>query len=57
MEIDPASGKQLYAQWVDANQAQSPPGNGDLFGLAFAPDGSGIYYVEDDVNMLAKATP
>ena len=57
VEFDPASGKQLAAQWVDNNQAQSPPGNGDLFGLAVAPDGSGFYYVEDDVNMLAKATP
>jgi len=57
VEFDPVSGKQLAAQWVDNNQAQSPPGNGDLFGLAFAPDGSGLYYVEDDVNMLAKATP
>ncbi|MBV8662320.1 MAG: hypothetical protein JO107_04380, partial [Hyphomicrobiales bacterium] len=56
VEFDPASGKQITAQWVDSNQAQSPPGNGDLFGLAMAPDG-GFYYVEDDVNMLAKATP
>ena len=55
VEIDPASGKQLAAQWVDANQAQQPPGNGDLFGLALTPDGNGIYYVEDDTNMLAKA--
>ncbi len=55
VEIDPASGKQLAAQWVDANQAQQPPGNGDLFGLALTPDGDGIYYVEDDTNMLAKA--
>jgi hypothetical protein len=56
VEVDPASGKQLAAQWVDANQAQSPPGNGDLFGLALAPDGSGIYYVQDDTNMLAKVS-
>jgi hypothetical protein len=56
VEVDPASGKQLAAQWVDANQAQSPPGNGDLFGLALAPDGTGIYYVEDDTNMLAKVS-
>ena len=56
VEFDPASGAQLSAQWVDSNQAQSPPGNGDLFGLAMAPDGSGFYYVEDDTNMLAKAT-
>ncbi len=57
VEFDPVSGKQIAAQWIDSNQAQSPPGNGDLFGLAMAPDGSGFYYVEDDVNMLAKATP
>jgi hypothetical protein len=54
VEFDPASGKQLAAQWVDSDQAQSPPGNGDLFGLAAAP-GGGFYYVEDDTNMLAKA--
>jgi hypothetical protein len=56
VEFDPASGKQLAAQWIDSNQAQTPPGNGDLFGLAMTPDGSGFYYVQDDVNMLAKAT-
>jgi hypothetical protein len=56
VEIDPATGKQLYAQWVDTDQAQSPPGNGDLFGLALAPDGSGFYYVEDDMNTLMEAT-
>ncbi|MGH6876060.1 MAG: hypothetical protein ACREHV_01645, partial [Rhizomicrobium sp.] len=54
VEIDPATGKQLYAQWIDADQAQSPPGNGDLFGLAMAPDGSGLYYVEDDMNTLME---
>jgi hypothetical protein len=57
VEIDPVSGKQLYAQWVDANQAQSPPGNGDLFGIAMRPDGKGFYYVEDEVNFLVEATP
>src|SRR5579875_3738351 len=56
VEIDPASGKQLYAQWIDTNQAQSPPGNGDLFGIAMTPDGQGFYYVEDDVNTLMEAT-
>jgi hypothetical protein len=55
VEIDPATGKQLSAQWIDADQAQSPPGNGDLFGLAMTPDGSGFYYVEDDVNALMEA--
>jgi hypothetical protein len=56
VEIDPANGQQLYAQWVDNNQAQSPPGNGDLFGLALTPDGKGFYYVEDDMNTLVEAT-
>jgi hypothetical protein len=55
VEVDPATGKQLYAQWIDTNQAQSPPGNGDLFGIAMTPDGQGFYYVEDDVNTLMEA--
>jgi DNA-binding beta-propeller fold protein YncE len=57
VEIDPATNKQLYAQWIDVDQAQTPPGNGDLFGIALKPDGSGIYYVEDDTNYLAEDTP
>jgi len=56
VEVDPGTGKQLYAQWIDANPAQSPPGNGDLFGIAMTPDGSGFYYVEDEVNTLVEAT-
>jgi hypothetical protein len=55
VEIDPLAGKQLYAQWIDTNQAQSPPGNGDLFGIAMTPDGKGFYYVEDDMNFLMQA--
>jgi DNA-binding beta-propeller fold protein YncE len=55
VEIDPATGKQIYAQWIDTNPAQSPPGNGDLFGIAMTPDGKGFYYVEDDVNTLMEA--
>ena len=55
VELDPAAGKQLYAQWVDTNQAQSPPGNGDLFGMALRPDGKGFYYVEDDMNTVVEA--
>jgi hypothetical protein len=55
VEVEPASGKQLYAQWIDTNPAQSPPGNGDLFGIAMTPDGRGFYYVEDDVNTLMEA--
>lgn len=56
VEIDPTSGKQIYAQWIDTNPAQSPPGNGDLFGIAMTPDGKGFYYVEDDVNTLMEAS-
>jgi hypothetical protein len=55
VEFDPISGKQLAAQWVDANQAQSPPGNGDLFGIALTPDGKGFYYVEDEMNTVVEA--
>ena len=55
VEVNPATGKQIYGQWIDSDQAQSPPGNGDLFGLALTPDGKGFYYVEDDVNTLMRA--
>jgi hypothetical protein len=55
VEIDPVAGKQIVAQWVDINQAQSPPGNGDLFGMALTPDGKGFYYVQDDMNTLVVA--
>ena len=54
VEVDPSTGRQIYGQWIDSDQAQSPPGNGDLFGLALTPDGKGFYYVEDDVNALMK---
>ena len=56
VEIDPVAGKQVYAQWIDNDQAQSPPGNGDLFGIAMTPDGKGFYYVEDDMNTLVKGS-
>ncbi len=55
VEVDPATGKQLYARWIDADKAQTPPGNGDLFGIAMTPAGDGFYYVEDDVNTLVLA--
>jgi hypothetical protein len=55
VEIDPEGGQQIYARWVDANKAQSPPGSGDLFGIAMTPTGDGFYYVEDEVNMLVLA--
>ncbi len=55
VEIDPVSGKQLHARWIDANKAQSPPGSGDLFGIVMTPAGDGFYYVEDEVNALMLA--
>ena len=42
VELDPATGKQIYAQWIDTNQAQSPPGNGDLFGIALTAGRQGV---------------
>jgi hypothetical protein len=54
VEVDPAAGKQIYSQWIDSDQAQTPPGNGDLFGIALTPDGQGFYYVEDDMNTLMR---
>ncbi len=55
VEIDAATGHQLYAQWIDPNRAQQPPGNGDLFGVALTPAGDGFYYVEDEIAALALA--
>jgi hypothetical protein len=55
VEVDPASGQQIAAQWVDADKAQSPPGSGDLFGIAINPSGDGFYYVEDENNTLVLA--
>jgi hypothetical protein len=56
VEVDPGAGRQIYAQWIDPDQAQSPPGNGDLFGIALVPDGEGFYYVQDDTNTLMRAS-
>jgi hypothetical protein len=56
VEIDPVAGRQIYAQWINNDQAQSPPGNGDLFGIAMTPDKTGFYYVMDDTNTLMRAS-
>jgi hypothetical protein len=55
VEVDPATGKQVATQWVDADKAQSPPGSGDLFGIALTPQRDGFYYVEDENNTLVVA--
>lgn len=38
--------------WVVVGSTGSPPGSGALFGLAVAPHGSGVYYVDDATNFL-----
>ncbi len=57
VEIDPAGVKQLSAQWINVDQAQTPPGNGDLFGMAIMLDGSGLYYIGANVNALVQDVP
>ena len=52
VEITP-SGRQVAQKTVDPDPAQSPPGSGDLFGLAIAPGGRGVYFGKDDTNTLA----
>jgi len=54
VEITPG-GTQVAEKMIDGDAAQSPPGNGDLFGIAMNPGGKGFYYVEDDVNTLVQA--
>ncbi len=55
VEIDPASGKQIGDRWLDKDEAQTPPGSGDLFGIVMSQDGKGFYYVEDDMNTVMQA--
>jgi hypothetical protein len=52
VELDPIAKKQIYARWIDSDKAQTPPGSGDLFGMALTPNGDGLYFVDDDTNML-----
>jgi len=44
------SGVQVAMRYLD--RSGSPPGNGALFGLAVAPHGEGVYYVDDAANTL-----
>jgi hypothetical protein len=55
VEIDPVARKQLGVKLIDGDEAQTPPGSGDLFGIAINPDNKGFYYVEDDQNTLDQA--
>jgi DNA-binding beta-propeller fold protein YncE len=52
VEVSPA-GHQVQQFAIDPDPAQSPPGSGDLFGLAVTPSGSAVYFVKDDTNTLA----
>ena len=49
VEISPA-GVQVATRFL--NRVGSPPGNGALFGLAVAPRGAGVYFVDDVANTL-----
>jgi DNA-binding beta-propeller fold protein YncE len=49
IEITPA-GHQIFHRFLD--RSGSPPGSGALFGLAVAPHGSGLYFVDDAVSTL-----
>jgi hypothetical protein len=48
------TGKQLKEFVIDPDPAQSPPGSGDLFGLAVAPNHKSLYFLKDDTNTLAE---
>jgi hypothetical protein len=43
-------GAQVATRFLD--RSGSPPGSGALFGLAVAPQGRGVYYVDDAANTL-----
>jgi hypothetical protein len=43
-------GRQVFSRFLD--RSGSPPGSGALFGLAVAPHGAGVYYVDDAANTL-----
>jgi hypothetical protein len=43
-------GKQIANKFLD--KSGSPPGSGALFGLVVAPEGDGLYYVDDATNTM-----
>jgi hypothetical protein len=52
VETTPA-GRQVAVKMLDTSPAPpGPNGNGTLFGLAVAPGGSGVYFVDDGTNTL-----
>jgi len=52
--VDGAGERGRQSLWCRGYPAEpgSPPGSGALFGLAVAPHGSGLYFVDDAVNTL-----
>jgi hypothetical protein len=52
VEITPA-GEQVGEFYAIHDEAQHPAGNGDLFGIAIDPSGTGVLLVTDDTNTLA----
>lgn len=52
VEITPA-GKQVGAFYANHDDAQHPPGNGNLFGITIDPTGTAVLFVNDDTNTLA----
>jgi hypothetical protein len=47
------NGQQVAVKMLDNSPAPpGPNGNGTLFGLAVAPDGNGVYFVDDGTNTL-----
>lgn len=52
VEITPR-GQQVAVRTLDTTSAPpAPSGSGALFGLAVAPDGNSLYYVDDAANTL-----
>jgi hypothetical protein len=52
VEVTPA-GAQVGEFYAINDVGQSPPGNGDLFGIAINQAGNGVLFVADDTNTLA----
>ncbi len=49
VEVTPTGGQ---PEWPTVDSSGSPPGAGALFGLAVAPGGNGLYFVDDATNTL-----
>jgi hypothetical protein len=52
VEVTPAGQQVAVATLDDTPTPPLQPGNGALFGLAVAPGGAGVYFVDDDTNTL-----